>query len=468
MSNSELGPFTIQAEPKVSNNQSVGSVVFEINGNRTVVMEAPFTLTGEGGESMVFAAANLPEGNFTITVTAYSGPDGTGTELDTATATIQTTGESAATTGAAANPNSPDKSEFNVVGEAEAEAETEVETEVAENLAGGASANSAAASAFGSNAVAQTLASGSISLDLAGADERILQTPTESEGPSGESGRPVGGDGPISGGDTQVGATIISADAEAEAEIEAETEVEVSVGVASASAGIGAAVAAVGTDAFLSNAGSAGVVASETATSISGASSTSTDVSDVSDGVVVTETPDPADEGTPDAAGGTPPGETNSGPATSALQADEVDGAAIQTDTESEVEVESEAEAEVEVAEGTAAAAATGASAVAAAGNFAAVDTETSLGTSTSTDVVTVTTPDLFAVAGATPGELTIATGKAEVIDGQAIIFETGQKVTLMAPVHPHRPSQRATTCLRSSPAPACLRQRQRQKPKLR
>lgn len=203
----------------------------------------------------------------------------------------------------------------------------------------------------------QTLASGSVSLDVEGAREKNLQAPTTSEGVSGGGVRPVGGDLPLAwGGEPAAQVRLVSAQAEAEAEIEAVAEFEAEIGSASAVAGISAAVAAVGTDVFVGANGNPEVVAEETVTSIDGRSGTSTSVSN--GGVQIPAvSPRADDEGTPAAPAGTAPGETYAQITSAALQEGLDTAEAVQTDTEGEVEIEAEIEAEAEAETGTAAAA---------------------------------------------------------------------------------------------------------------
>lgn len=418
LSNESLGAFTLQADPQTANGVEPQSVVFTINGERTVVNNPPFTLTSQNPEGEgAFRPAELAAGTYTITVESFSERDGGGTLLTDASANIQISGTPQ--TGEGNNNEGETTNEFETEAEAESEAETEVEAEAESDIAGAGSSNSATAAAFGSNAVTQTLASGSVSLSLASAEEALVADASESEGPSGDGIRPVGGDEPFSGAEPAADVTVLSAEAEAEAEVESEAEVEAEIGSASAGAGVSAAVAAVGTDILLAD-NAPLLSAAETATSISGASSTSTSVSSLGDGLDVSMfEADEDDIGTPAAPSGTPAEETNAGPSTEDLQAPDFNAADLQIDTEAEVEVESEAEAEVEAEAGSAAAAASGATAVAAAGNFAATDAETSIGTSTSTSEVLRLTPELLTSGVAIMSGVTPTTFKsAIVVDG--------------------------------------------------
>lgn len=390
ISNLDLPQFTLQAIPGSQVEGQVGSVEFTINDNKTIVRDAPFTLTNSTEGVNAFEPAELAAGTYSATVKFFIGDNADGQVLSSETITFDVVGDPSVNAGGEApkgqDLTEDDRSEFNTQGEAEAEAETEAEAEVNDQIAGGATASGAVASAFGANAVSQTLASGSVSLGNISGDFIYTVQPSDSEGPSGSGSRPVGGDGPLSGGgNVSNTVTIISAEAEAEAETEAEAEAEVGDGVASAVAGISSAVGAVGTDVFKTSTTSE-TAALETATAVSGGSSTSTSVDDVSYDASLRV---PFGPGVPDQAEGMPAAEENTGPSSAELQAGIPDENATQLDTEVEVEIEAEAEAETETGEGVAAAAVAGGTGVAVAGNFASADSSTSVGTATSTSEVT-------------------------------------------------------------------------------
>ena len=426
LSKDDLGLFTIQA---VVRDGTAGSVVFDINGVEIVDNQFPFTL--DSGSAL--SALALANGSYTVTATAYSGPDGSGTVIDRSTVSFEIVGGGATGEGGGGTDGGSgvalEKSEFNVEAEAEAEAETEAEAEVQIDMAGAATANSATASAFGSNAVASTFVSGSVSMDLFGVEDRATETAFVADpGPTGEGTLAFSTvDEPVN---PAIDIALVSAEAEAESEVEAEAETEVGAGSAAASAGLSAAAVATGADVFYNSDGSTGVVAQETATAINAATSTATSVGGVIGEQATTPVAtDETDEGVVATPGSTQTvTEENAGPDGETLEAGVIATAAQQVDTEAEIEVESEAEAEAEVAAGAAAAAASGGSAVAGVGDFVSVDAETKIATSAIAETADLgdqaELSQLFAQGTGAIGSATTVVAADGAISGRVIVYD--------------------------------------------
>ena len=391
LSLSDLGRFTVEYVPDAG---AVARVDFFINGSLAdTATGEPFIYAPPGAspdESL------FPSGAVTLEVVLYSAD---GSVLGTDVVTFETTGELASQEGGeGADLTAADRSEFEVEAEAEAEAETEIEAEASADTVSGALATGAIAAAYGSNALTQTMVSGSIDLALRNGVDPTITAPLATEGPSGDGVRAIGGDGTLDGsGDAEpdviarVG--IVSSEAEAEVEVESEVEVEVGFGSAVAVGATSIANAAVGTVIYFDENGEAVARALTTAAAADAATSTSVTVGGWSEDLPPPTVNDGSDAGAP-----APTGDTatlSNGPTVTELTGANAD-LLTQADSETEVEVESEAEAEAEVAAGAAGAAVSGGSGVAIAGEFGAADAETAVRTSTSAGEVTSLEPTIF------------------------------------------------------------------------
>ena len=266
--------------------EGIGSVVFLVNGERVRVdSRGPFTLSeGEG-----FANVSLPEGPVTIRAVPFSRSEGRGVQGASLTTSISA---SPGGTG----KGGEDDSEFNIEAEAETETESAINVEAVRGIAGSSQAHGATAAASGNNAVAQSGASGSLSIstDVGGAEAATdrLSSGSNSEAgltpggraeaaPAGVGSSSVDGASPVTPRVADRGAgpasvSLVSAEAEAEAEAEADVEVGVGPGSAVANAGSTAAAAAVGTNTYLRADNRAQTIATATETAIDVGSSTST------------------------------------------------------------------------------------------------------------------------------------------------------------------------------------------------
>jgi len=301
-STNQLPSIDIEA---VTSAGRIGSVVFFVNGERrNVDSTAPFTLSGQESTANV----DLPVGEVTIRAVPFVNNDGTGPSGASLSSTFMNT---AGGTG----EGGEDDSEFEVEGEAETEAESEVTVSAVQGIAGSSQAHGASAAASGNNAVAETAASGSLSIstNVSGA---AVPDGTFEDASTSELGRDASGaDHPLPAqagnrspdqkmpmrrdqGDGPSRVSILSAEAEAEAETETEVEVGVGAGSAVANAGSSAAGAAVGANIYLREDALVQPIAMATQTAIDTGSSTSTSTADVMlDGMaerVATVAADPA------------------------------------------------------------------------------------------------------------------------------------------------------------------------------
>ncbi len=398
----DLPRFDIQFDPEGLG--GIQSVVFRLNGQPIEPADnyppyaVGYATDGFFEQPEVFETPGV----YTLVAEAYAQDDGEGVLKGSFEITFDITDDPLVRT---------DLNRTGQEREAESEAEAEVEGEVTSAASIGSVALAAAAAATGANALAQTLVSGSLSIDrlrsrggvaLGGGiveeacDVKPCETAVlDADGSESEALAIAAEDVSVAQKARRV--RVLSAEGEAEAEVESEAEAEAMPGAASAVAGSAVAVSAAGISAFLDRSGRTFPVAAETLVAVDAASATSTTLSPVK--VFEEQEAEASSEAAPATEPGTSP--VSQTPTEDPVDQDgDEDVAArtfaLQLDTETEVEVEAEAEAEAAVADGSAAAAVSGGVGVAAVGDFAACAAYTSVVTSTVTNTVTQSLPKVF------------------------------------------------------------------------